>query len=281
MISFCPVFTAGPLKVHKIFKLESSSVNTFLSDLRSGTIQHLSAKLEGLIKFTHYQSPLIVVQLGFFCTTHARTHAHTRTHLLHSSPSSVFLRLSHWLLNSLLKIRLVETSTFCGGGLERNMESSKCIQSPQQVTGGGGSLSFSVSERERGSVSDNPIILSAITCSQAVRTQCAAAISLRSDIPGFSWNCSFPRLLPTPPVFACLWAKLIPSPHPISAHMKDFLCLYFPFLIINCQRYSGRQIFFFFLVNIHSKRNLFSFVPPAGNQKTFPSNEPLRKATEK
>ncbi|KAM7388214.1 hypothetical protein PAMP_024406 [Pampus punctatissimus] len=122
---------------------DQSSGIPFKSDLRSDTVQDFSVRMRVFIKFTHAPFHCCPVRFALHCTSPARSLS------LLSLPEA-----SHWLLKPLLKIRLVEISTFCGGGLGRNTESSNCIQSPQQVVerkreGGSLCLSFSVSERER------------------------------------------------------------------------------------------------------------------------------------
>lgn len=185
--------------------------------------------MEGSIKFTHLHVLL--------CTTHTPP-AH--------SPSSVIPRLpiGCWTHCS-KKSGCWKFPRFVVEGLERNTESSNCVQSPQQVV-------------ERGAVSPSfwvcewLLILLFSLLSHAVRTRCAAAISLRSDIPGFSWNCSFPRRLFCQPA-----GRLIPSPHPV--------------------RFRAHTWKTFLLNNRISE----DFVPPARNQKTFLSTVPLHEATEK
>lgn len=114
-----------------IFKWESSSI-PFPSDRRSGAVQALTVRWKVLLN-SHLAVPSHCVSVKF-----ALHHMHLLS----------FPEASHWLLDSLLKIRLLEISTFCGEGLKKNTESSSCI-SPQQVLERGAvSLCFSVSERE-------------------------------------------------------------------------------------------------------------------------------------
>lgn len=187
-------------------KFESSSI-PFPSDLRSDTVQDLSVRWKVLLN-SHIAFP-----------SHCRTlrfplHC---THLSHALSLLSLPEASHWLLNSLLKIRLLEISTFCGWGAgEKYGKFQLCSES----TAGSGessslSLCLSIFQREREGVCEWLLIL---------RTRCAAAISLRSDIPGFSWNCLYPH----PPCFACLLAKLIPSPHPIRFRAHTSKTFVFP-----------------------------------------------------